>query len=140
MVLEILGMVCLSVFDCDPLPDSRKRRFPGRLGDDATAAGLQAAKVETWLLDYILVVIRVVQQIKDGMSAKDFAKDFELPDAQVQAALAYAEAFPDEIEADLDRARDHREWIQQQDAAWRAGHRAKTKSPAKAKGNGKGRQ
>jgi uncharacterized protein (DUF433 family) len=87
-----------------------------------------------------LAVYWIVRQVRSGTSAEALARDFELPAAQVRAALAYAEAYPDEIEADLDRARDNLEWIQQQEAAWRAGHRPKTEGAAKARANGKTRQ
>jgi uncharacterized protein (DUF433 family) len=82
----------------------------------------------------------IVGQVRGGNSVEDVAREFDLPKAQVLAALAYAEAYPDEIEADLDRSRDNLEWIRQQDAAWCAGHKAKSRSTAKPKRNGKARQ
>ena len=75
----------------------------------------------------------IAQQIRAGSSADVFAKDFSLPVAQVRAALAYAAAYPDEIESDADHAKDNLDWIQQQDAAARAGEQAKAKPSGKAR-------
>ena len=74
----------------------------------------------------------VSREIRGGMSADDFARAFDLPVAQVRAALAYAEAYPDEIAADAEQAGANLEWVKQQDAAWRAGHSPKASGKAKA--------
>lgn len=75
----------------------------------------------------------VARQFHGKTAAEDFARDFGVPVAQVRAALAYAKAFPDEIEADADQAKDNLEWIQQQDAAWQAGHKPKAKTEGKSR-------
>lgn len=145
-------------------------RLPEALGVDverfAARHGHKPAQLGAWLVDegvrrrkHPLVDLRetsggrmayvygtrfavhwVVQQIRGGMSVEKVAQEFELPAAQVLAALAYTEAYPDEIAADMDRAQDNRNWIEEQDAAWRAGHKAKPQSAAKPKRNGKARQ
>jgi len=77
----------------------------------------------------------VTQTIRDGLSAEQFARDFDVAPAQVQAALAYAQAFPEEIAADAEHAAANRRWMEQQDAAWHAGHPPMhaAKAPAKQK-------
>ena len=75
----------------------------------------------------------VARQIRDGMTAEAFAKDFGLSVAQVRAALAYSKAYPDEIEADIDQAKDNLDWIDQQDAAWQAGQKPGAKAQGKAR-------
>lgn len=79
----------------------------------------------------------IAGQVRKGQTAEVFAKDYDLPVAQVRAALAYAEAFPDEIAADADSAADNLEWVKQQDAAWRAGRAPKASGKAKAGGKGR---
>ncbi len=63
----------------------------------------------------------VAQAVKDGMTPEDFAADYDLPVERVRAALAYAAAFPAEIAADARYAEVNRQWVEQQDVAWRAG-------------------
>ena len=79
-----------------------------------------------------LAVYWVVQQIQAGSSIEGFARDSGLTAAQVRAALVYAAAYPVEIEADAEQAREGLEWVQQQDTAARAG------TPPKATLLGKG--
>lgn len=76
-----------------------------------------------------LAVYWVAQQIRAGSSGESFAEDFGLTGAQVRAALAYAAAYPDEIEADAELAKDNTEWIQQQDSAARAAKKRKSRKP-----------
>jgi uncharacterized protein (DUF433 family) len=76
----------------------------------------------------------IATQIRGGQSADAFAKDFDLPVAQVRAALAYAEAYPEEMETDLDQVEDNLAWVKQQDAAWRTGHAPKASAKPKTAG------
>ena len=68
------------------------------------------------------------------MTAAEFVQEYDLPVERVRAALAYAEAFPEEIEADASHAEANHKWIEQQDAAWRGGSQRNGKRPPKAKG------
>ena len=75
----------------------------------------------------------VAQAICEGLSAEQFAQDFNLSSAQVRAALAYAKAFPEEIAADAEHAAANQRWIEQQDAAWRAGRQPVREAKPQAK-------
>lgn len=77
----------------------------------------------------------VVRQVRGGMSAEAFAREFELPLAPVQAALAYAEAYPEDIAADLAEAAANLDWVKQQEAAWQAGRAPKAGGKSKARGS-----
>jgi uncharacterized protein (DUF433 family) len=68
-----------------------------------------------------LTVVWVTQCLRQGLSAEQFAQDFEVSMAQVRAALAYAESFADEIAAEAEHAAANRRWIETQDLAARAG-------------------
>lgn len=59
----------------------------------------------------------VAGMVPDKLSVEDFAKEYELTAERVRAALAYARAFPEEIENDREQAMANRIWIEQQDAA-----------------------
>ena len=56
------------------------------------------------------------------MSPEQFAREHEVPVARVRAALAYAEAFAEEIQRDLEEEQANARWVESQDAAWRSGH------------------
>jgi uncharacterized protein (DUF433 family) len=93
----------------------RRRDFPlVDLRD--TAAGRVA-----YLRGTRLTVAWVVQAIQEGLAPQKFARDFGVSVAQVRSALAYAQAFPEEMAAEADHAAANRVWIEQQDAAWRLG-------------------
>lgn len=79
-----------------------------------------------------LAVYWVVQQIREGSSIESFARDSGLTAAQVRAALVYAAAYQEEIEADAEQAREGLDWIRQHDTAARSG------KPPRAKLSGKG--
>ncbi|PWU09558.1 MAG: hypothetical protein C5B50_27140 [Verrucomicrobia bacterium] len=66
-----------------------------------------------------LAVYWVKQRLETGMTAEEFARAYEQPVARVRAALAYAAAFPEEIQADIEQARANGDWIARQDAAGR---------------------
>jgi hypothetical protein len=54
------------------------------------------------------------------MAVEAFAKEYDLPVERIRAALAYAHAFPDEIESDRAHAEANGKWIERQDAAARS--------------------
>jgi len=58
----------------------------------------------------------VAHAVRGGMRPAVFAREYELPVESVQAALAYAAAFPDEIEADMAHAEANRIWLERQQA------------------------
>jgi uncharacterized protein (DUF433 family) len=78
-------------------------------------------------------VLWVAQAIGEGLSAEQFAQDFDLSPAQVRAALAYAKAFPKEIDAEAEHAAANQRWIEQQDAAWRTGYQPVREAKSQAK-------
>ncbi len=96
----------------------RRRDFP-QVDLRETAAGRVAYVAGTRLAVYW-----VVQQIHAGMHLEAFARQYDVPAARVRAALAYAEAFGEEIQRDLDEEQANRRWVELQDHAWRSGHRA----------------
>lgn len=77
----------------------------------------------------------VAQSIGEGLSVEQFAQDFALSPGQVRAALAYAQAFAEEIAADAEHTTANRLWLEQQEAAWQAGRQParETKSRKKRK-------
>src|SRR5437016_7590807 len=76
----------------------RRRHFPHiELRD--TAAGRVA-----YLKGTRLAVYWIVERIREGMNAERLAREFEVPAAFVRSALAYAAAFPDELEVDGEEA------------------------------------
>ena len=92
----------------------RRRDFP-QIDLRETAAGRVAYVGGTRFAVYW-----VVSTIRRGESAERFAKKYDLPLERVLAALGYAEAFPEEIEADLEQVNSNRKWLEQQEAAWRS--------------------
>lgn len=59
----------------------------------------------------------VVRAIHGGLTAEKFARQHELPVERVLAALAYAKAFPDEIDADQEQADANRKWLEDQESS-----------------------
>jgi uncharacterized protein (DUF433 family) len=94
----------------------RRRDFP-QVDLRETAAGRVA-----YVLGTRLAIYWVVQRIRAGMSAEEFAAQYDLLPGRVNAALAYAEAFPEEIDHDIEQAEANRHWLKLQDSAWRASH------------------
>ena len=94
----------------------RRRDFP-LIDLRETVAGQVA-----YLKGTRLAVSWVASIIDEGQSPERFAPDHELTVPQVRAALAYAAAFPKEMEMDLEHVAANRRWIEQQDASWRATH------------------
>jgi len=91
----------------------RRRDFP-QIDLRETSAGRVA-----YLGGTRLAVYWVVQSIARGESPERFAKSYEVPLERVLAALAYAEAFPDEVVADAEQADSNRKWLEQQESACR---------------------
>ncbi len=104
----------------------RRRDFP-EIDLRETVAGRVA-----YLAGTRLAVYWVVLRLRSGRGVEEFARQYDVPAARVRAALAYAEAFADEIRHDLDEVAANRRWIELQDAAWRS-ERAGAKS-GKARG------
>ena len=93
----------------------RRRDFPQiELRD--TAAGRVA-----YLQGTRLAVYWVAKRIKQGLTVDELARDLDLPPARIQSALAYAAAYPDEIELDADEVEANQAWAEAQESAWRAG-------------------
>src|SRR5438105_12867564 len=94
----------------------RRRHFP-QIDLRETAAGRVA-----YLKGTRLAVYWVVQRVRKGMNAERVAHEFDLSPAQVNAALAYSQAFPAEMELDIEEAEANRHWLELQELAWQAGH------------------
>ena len=100
----------------------RRRNFP-QIDLRDTAAGRVA-----YLKGTRLPVYWIVERVRKGAITETIARDSDVSPGQVSAALAYAEAFPSEIELDLEEAQSNRRWLELQESAWHAGHPNK-KSP-----------
>jgi len=93
----------------------RRRNFPQiELRD--TAAGRVA-----YLKGTRLAVYWVVERVRKGLSAEKVAGELDISSSQVNAALAYSEAFRAEIEMDIEEAESNRHWLEVQESAWQAG-------------------
>ncbi len=64
-----------------------------------------------------------------GGSAEQVARDVDISVAQVSAALAYAAAYPVEINLDTEESEANRHRIGVQESAWQAGHRGGASRP-----------
>jgi uncharacterized protein (DUF433 family) len=91
----------------------RRRDFP-QIDLRETAGGRVA-----YLAGTRFAVYWIAQAIRKGPRPEQFARQYELPVAHVRAALAYAAAFPDEINADIEHAKANQQWIESQDASHR---------------------
>ncbi len=91
----------------------RRRDFP-QIDLRETAAGRVA-----YLAGTRFAVYWVVGMISGKLTAETFAREYDLPVERIRAALAYAQAFPAEIESDKSHAETNRKWIEVQDAAGR---------------------
>ncbi len=107
----------------------RRRKFP-QIDLRDTAAGRVAYVGGTRFAVYW-----VVEQIRGGMPAEEFTKDYGVPIEKISEALAYTAAYPLEIEADLEHAADNERWLKQLEDAWQTGRRptANTLSNTKRK-------
>jgi uncharacterized protein (DUF433 family) len=91
----------------------RRRDFP-HVELRETAAGRMAYVAGTRL-----AVHWVAERVARKISARSFAREHDLTTDHVRAALAYAQAFPDEIRSDREHAEANRKWIEVQDAVTR---------------------
>ena len=105
----------------------RKRDFP-HVDLRETAVGRVA-----YLAGTRFAVHWVSAMVPGKMTLEAFAKEFDLPGERVRSALAYAQAFPDEIESDTAHAQANHKWIVAQDAA------ARSHKTANGHGTGKGK-
>jgi uncharacterized protein (DUF433 family) len=111
----------------------RRRDFPQiELRD--TVAGRVA-----YLAGTRFAVYWVAEAINGGLTPEDFGKEYELPAERVRAALAYAAAYPKEIEADIAHAEANRQWLANQQAADVAVRKI-DRPPPRAKGKHKAPQ
>lgn len=108
------------------LEEGLRRRDHPLIDLRETAAGRVAYLGGTRFAVYWLA-----QMIEEGRSPEQVARNYELPVANVRAALAYAQAFPEEIQSEIDEAKANREWLEQQDAAWRPGGKADGRTRSK---------
>jgi uncharacterized protein (DUF433 family) len=74
----------------------------------------------------------IARAIQGGLTAQEFAGEYELPPEQVRAALAYAAAFPEEVEGDIAHAEANRKWLENQQAADGA-HQKSHRGPPRGK-------
>lgn len=88
----------------------RRRDFP-QIDLRETVAGRVA-----YLAGTRLAVYWIVRAIRNGASVEGLAGDYELPRERLRAALAYAEAFPREINSDMEHAEANKRWIEAQEA------------------------
>jgi uncharacterized protein (DUF433 family) len=108
----------------------RRRDYP-QIDLRETAAGRVAYVAGTRFAVYW-----VAQLTRDGMTAEEFAKQYELPLERIRAALAYAAAFRAEIEGDIAHAEANRKWLESQQApcpAPRSGRRPATRRKGRQK-------
>lgn len=89
----------------------RRRDFP-QIDLRETAAGRVAYVVGTRLAVYW-----ITEMVPRKMSVKAFAREYALSAERVREALAYARAFPEEVESDKTHAQANRHWIEAADAA-----------------------
>jgi uncharacterized protein (DUF433 family) len=57
----------------------------------------------------------VVGMVPAKMSLETFRLEYDLPAGRVRAALAYSNAFPEEIESDKTHSAENRKWVQLSD-------------------------
>lgn len=107
----------------------RRRDFP-HIELRETAAGRVA-----YLAGTRFAVYWVAGLVPAEMTVAAFAREYDLTADRVRAAVAYALAFPGEVESDREHAEANRQWTKAMDAAAR-GHQA-TNGHGKAKGKGK---
>jgi uncharacterized protein (DUF433 family) len=106
----------------------RRRSFPQIELRDTVAGRV------SYLAGTRFAVYWIVQTVRNGMAPEAFAKEYDLPVERVRAALAYAEAFAEEIESDIAHAESNREWVQRQESAYVGPAKASKSAHA---GNGK---
>jgi uncharacterized protein (DUF433 family) len=106
----------------------RRRHYP-HIDLRDTAAGRVA-----YLKGTRLAVYWIAQRVEQGLSAQKVAREFDVAPEYVTSALAYAQAFPAEIQTDSEGAAANGRWIELQESAWRAGHpKGKRRTKAKSR-------
>ena len=91
----------------------RRRDFP-QIELRETAAGRVAYLAGTRFAVYWIAGLVPTQR---GLAT--FAREYDLTDDRVRAAVAYARAFPEEIQSDREHAQANRHWLEAMDAAAR---------------------
>lgn len=91
----------------------RRRDFP-QIDLRETAAGRVAYVAGTRM-----AVHWITEMVPRKMSIETFAREYGLSAERVRSALAYARAFPKEIESDKTHMEANRDWIEAADAAGR---------------------
>lgn len=89
----------------------RRRDFP-HIELRETAAGRVA-----YLAGTRFAVHWIAGFVPAKMTPETFAREYDLTTDHVRAALAYARAFPGEMDLDRENAEANRKWIEAQDAA-----------------------
>src|SRR5436190_20733585 len=102
----------------------RRRQFPQIDLRDTTAGRV------AYLKGTRLTICWVLQEMQKAGSAEKVARDYDVSVSHINAALAYAAAFPAEIEADREEVEANQSWLRLQESAWRAGHPHKRTAPA----------
>ena len=92
----------------------RRRDFP-QIDLRETAAGRVA-----YITGTRFAVHWIVEMVPKKMRVERFAREYGLSTERIRAALAYANAFPKEIESDKAHAEENRKWIEAADAAARS--------------------
>jgi uncharacterized protein (DUF433 family) len=92
----------------------RRRDFP-QIDLRETAAGRVAYVAGTRF-----AVHWIVEMVPKKMRMETFCREYGMTAERVRAALAYAQAFPKEIESDKTHAESNRKWIEAADAAARS--------------------
>lgn len=95
----------------------RRRDFP-QIELRETAAGRVA-----YLAGTRFAVYWIAGMVPAKIAVVAFAQEYDVPVERVRAALAYALAFPAEIQSDREHAEANRQWIEVMDAA-AGGHQA----------------
>lgn len=84
----------------------RKRDYP-HVDLRETASGRVA-----YLAGTRFAVYWMAGMVPEKMTLEDFATEYEVPPERVRVALAYAEAFADEMDSDKTHAKVNRKWIE----------------------------
>ncbi len=104
----------------------RRRHFP-QIDLRETSSGRVA-----FLAGTRLAVHWIVEMVPRKLSVETFAHEYGQAAERIRAALAYAKAFPEEIESDHAHAQANRKWIEATDAASRIANHSHSKSRGKA--------
>jgi uncharacterized protein (DUF433 family) len=103
----------------------RRRDFP-QIELRETVAGRVA-----YLAGTRLAVYWMARAMRGGVTAEEFAREYELPLERVRAAIAYAAAYPEEIEDDIAHAQANQTWLENQQAAGFASQKGRSKAASR---------